>query len=200
MLRKVYDVANLAVAGSTMGAKHFIHHQGSPRPDPSGLLPAVIGLAGAVGVVLLVVIFVASFWPWLLGLGVTAAASGTGWAIYRHFTHLQRLASRVESIRSTLEEQKKTYQKAREALDSLSANDRPLANSRLAAMRFAGIPLCAELRELRNKVGAIKRDIMQRLGTVPVEELNKRLAPLTAIETEIDRIVQEYDAVMNSER
>lgn len=84
-----------------MSEKHVIHHQGSPRPDSTALgfgdvLPIVGLVGGAVGGAVAIWLFL-PIWPWLLGMGLI----GGGWAVYRHFTKLQRMASRVDEIRDT---------------------------------------------------------------------------------------------------
>lgn len=135
-----------------------------------------------------------TFWPWLLGIGSGAAA----WGMYRKFTHLKRLAFRVDQIQKLLCDKQQEYVKAKETITALQPRDRQMAEAQMANIGESGEPLCCELQRIGLDVAAIKENIMQKLGKVPAEELSKKLEPLSRLESIIEQIQAEFRSVVSN--
>ncbi len=171
-----------------MGEKHVIHHKGDPRPDGPSVW-AIVAITG--GAVWAYLAFVAIL-PWLLLTAAGVGVVGGTWAIYKHFTQLKRLTARADKICILLQENLVTLQTARESFEKLTDPDRRLADVQLKSIHTSGALLCKELDEIGKDVKAIKVDLMQKLGKVPADDLNKKLEPLNRIEEIIKKAKSDY--------
>ena len=173
-------------------SKHLTHHQGSPRHDlgVSGYL--VLGFAALIGfsmIIQLVVVAIQLVAVIIIILAVTWVAAALIW----HYTKFQRMGLKLWLLKWELDGVIRQHTAGKAVAQSLSERDRSLAYQQLDQVRGAGQRCCGQVRALRTELLKAKQSVLTKLGQLPAEKLVAKLAPFTAMEEEIDKVILGFD-------
>lgn len=166
---------------------HVTHHEGSPRPD--GDWGFLVYIAGAVGALILIIIYLPYIIATLVALGLTSTAAALGWRL----TKLQRKRLELWWLKRKLDGTIRRYTDGKVTIQTLSEADRDLANKQLEKVLEVGRAVCKQLRELKVELTTAKEAVMSKLGDISTDALAAKLAPFTALETEIERAISGFE-------
>ena len=151
-----------------------------------------ITMAGT-GVCILFGLLIAKLIPYLIAMGCV----GLAFKIALSLRRVEQLRGRMLNLRRHFAERQELYDRACHSADKLSERDRQLAQERLTELRAYGRELIDDLRALLDETGAVKKEILAKLGETPDTAISRKLAPFTEVEHEIEQIIAEISATFS---
>jgi len=169
---------------------HHIHHKGSPRPDELGIMGALVLCVAAIIAFSMIMQFVVAFVQlviviilMLAALGLVCVAAILIWILIWHYTKFQRMKLKLWFLKWKLDGVIRQHTAGKAVAQSLLERDRALAYQQLDQVRGAG-------QRLRTELLKAKQSVLSNLGQLPEKKLVAKLAPFTAMEEEIDKVIQ----------
>ncbi len=148
-----------------------------------------VAMAGT-GACILLGILLAKLIPYVITLGCVGLALKITLSLRR----IEQLRGRMLNLRRRYRERRELYERALQAAGKLSERDRKLAQDRLAELRQHGRELIDDLRALMDDIGAVKKEILAKLGESADAKISRKLAPFTEVEQEIEQLIAQIGA------